>query len=551
MAGGAREGADGVDAASCLFLDGGQGRSGGGYTPFGLRLNFEGDDPAEHAFAHFHEVHHKALNDDTAWGTAMHIAARHPIWRTVVFPEMLSACRALHESFATYCAVSLASARYPNAASVLAAYPPYRAYHRRLGRLLDVLPTAHRRELAATAIARWCMSGPVLEVMAEASSGVPDLRLLGAGDRPDGRLRRCQHAGVEDVLNAQRAADEAFEALAGQDIDELGFAADDAELDIVWRRWEDEFLALLLPTVGVDRPRPAPDGHLAAAQRVQQALAAHGYQVALPFHGPSDRSNRDVEAAERLLGSVTINARSAHRPGRWLVADRDMSVQEAIGEVAENTGAAPALVLHGRRPADLASSFGLPATDLSSADVTEPVWALRILREQVDGGEVVCHVPIGDLALAEEVLAAWGERGPRISIVTSSCFQSTGWQPLWEPVLARTARFVLVDSGPMALAGPGGFDGDGPQVSAQNVRLGHPFLKALIWRVDGRPHLWTAVADDVTVQLLAAQLDDLAGGRLSFQPGEGMVDDRTLAAAMSALVQTENVFRFDALSWHG
>ena len=86
-----------VDRESCLFFEGSQGASRGVYRPTGYELHLSGGHIGLQHLTHLHEIHHKVLNDDTGWGSALHITARHEPWAAHVFPALLEACRGVHE----------------------------------------------------------------------------------------------------------------------------------------------------------------------------------------------------------------------------------------------------------------------------------------------------------------------------------------------------------------------------------------------------------------------------------------------------------------------
>lgn len=75
-----------ADLGCCFLLRGDNAVSSGRYQPVGYSLNLRGSDVAQHQVAHLHEIHHKVLNDDTAWGALIHIAARHRGGRGNCFP---------------------------------------------------------------------------------------------------------------------------------------------------------------------------------------------------------------------------------------------------------------------------------------------------------------------------------------------------------------------------------------------------------------------------------------------------------------------------------
>ena len=75
---------------ACLLFGGEPQVSEGLYRQSGYELRLRGADTMQHHIVHLHEIHHKSLDDDTAWGALMRIAAAHPGWRESLLPWLVS-----------------------------------------------------------------------------------------------------------------------------------------------------------------------------------------------------------------------------------------------------------------------------------------------------------------------------------------------------------------------------------------------------------------------------------------------------------------------------
>lgn len=131
--------------AGLLFT--GEGLSSGSYTPAGYQLRLAGLDQTTDRVVHAHETHHAALNDSTAWGTALHVYARLPAAFRDTFGKLLDRCRTTHESYATFGSVNMLRMLDRDARDVLAVYPAAEGTRRaaRRGRADPAWRTGPRR----------------------------------------------------------------------------------------------------------------------------------------------------------------------------------------------------------------------------------------------------------------------------------------------------------------------------------------------------------------------------------------------------------------------
>ena len=298
-----------TDLSCCLLLIGEDEASSGIYSPLAYRLRPRGDDLAEHHVMHLHEIHHKALNDDTAWGALIHVAARHPGWTPDFLALLVANCRTVHESFASFMSVSLARTRHHDVDRVFDRYPVYRPLAARFERLLRPFGTAPR-ELAATGIARWCMSAPVIDLALSAYPEVLTLSAIPSAMRPDHRFRLAVRVDSGQIEAAAAAADRAFRKDNGGEVDTVALTETDAALDTAWGVWEDAFVAHLVASVPrlAALPTLPPNGHLQSAASLTRAAAAGGLTVELP-HETDEAPLSDIESVQRLLNATTLALR--------------------------------------------------------------------------------------------------------------------------------------------------------------------------------------------------------------------------------------------------
>ena len=195
---------DRTDHLAALCMAGVAG-SFGAYTPERVTLTLGGDDPATDQIVYLHEAHHAALNDSTAWGTALQVLAALSAPQRASFAALLNVCRAPHEAYATFAAVNVVGAHYRGARQVLDHYPGYVRLYEVLCALVDGAGGPHRRYLAATAAARLTMQTPILETMLSDPAllvTLGDIRLI---DTPNGRWRWLTRSGAPHLARAVQA----------------------------------------------------------------------------------------------------------------------------------------------------------------------------------------------------------------------------------------------------------------------------------------------------------------------------------------------------------
>jgi hypothetical protein len=506
------EGFDGrevtVDQQTCLFFAGADDASRGVYRPTGYELHLTAGGVDRQHLTHLHEIHHKVLNDDTGWGTALHITARFESWSTQVFPMLLEACRSVHESFASFMSISMASTRHDTINAAMAAYPDYAEYAARMQRLLRAVAGGHRQDLAATGIARFCMSGPILSYLADSYPAPLRMSAVRGIDRPDVRFAMCQSVPGEVVEASVIAADRAFEAHAGRGVDEVGLNADDATLDDGWQVWEDAFTRTLLDAHPRLRDVAVPDhnAHLADAIALAARLAVDGIVLDLPMASAEDLPTSDPESVQRLLTAVSITLRLERWPAVTATIGEEVEVADVTALLAATTGAKPHLEVMARSSSQLLDDYQFSVRDadyLTRMDPA-PVFAVRAIIDDGDR-DAILHAVLSCPAQYEALLAAWEGLGPVVNCLGASCFVETAWQSEWLLTMRQNPTIVVVDCGLLGMVGPGRLLGNDETVWGLYLDLDHSYLKALVWHVDTHPHVMLAIGDDLTIQLIAGE----------------------------------------------
>lgn len=532
------------DAACCLLFAGDGLHSSGVYRPHGYELHLRGSDTAEHQITHLHEIHHAALNDDSAWGAMIHIAARHAPWADETLAFLTRHCRLPHEAFASFLSISLSLHHIPDGERVLAAYPVYLPLYRRMRRLLHPVPPGHRQDIAATAIARFCMSAPVLEVALEHHRAPRPLAGIPSDWLPDQRLALISTAGRDVVQAACWHADEVFQAELGQGVDDVGLDGDQADLDAVWDLWERAFITTLLTRHSrlTHTPAMSTSEHRTVAAELASVLSAQGANVELPHELGTPRS--DAHTVQRLLPTATVVLREAPLPSLLTLVGED-PVTDALIQHAATPPASP-LVVQGRMPRHLASLFQFGPADherLLSTSAAEPIFAIRLPVADGDDQVVVnarLDTPQGFCAVSE----LWADH-VRANCIALSCYANRDWQYAWLPVLRRLPTVVLVDHGLLGAVGPGRPLGDSQEVHAAFLHTERDAIRGLVWHVEGHPHVMLALGDDLIVQLITGQLRELLGSRLVLSDSDWSAWGDVLGAVVSSVLGTEPRLSFE------
>ena len=474
------------------------------------------------------------------WGR---IAAHHPGWEDLLV-SLIASARIAHEAFASFMSVSLLGQRHADVDSILQGYPAYLPLVRRMRRLLAPVPGGHRQDLAATGIARFCMDAPILEL---AVDRYPDKLLLSdvpSSWRPDQRFALVMASSHDAVDLACREAARQFEEVQGTAIDELAMSETDERLDSAWDLWESTFIdrlcrsrAQLTSLARVDARQ-----HLLDARRLADAAAANGVLISLP-HEDEPGPMSDVESVQHVLAAAKIGLRPEPWPSLLGELGANVDIAEAVALAAVSTP--PFMVIHGRSPTQLTASFGFRERDARTLSATgDPVFAIRLLIDD-EGRDVLLHAAIPTPEMYQRVVKEWPDDHVVANCITASCFLEVAWQHEWLPVLNRTPTVILLDLPLMGTVGVGRLLGANATVHGIYLGIGHPTLTAMVWHVEDHPHVMLAIGDDLTIQLLAGQLEDLLGDRLHMRDSDWSEWLPTLAAVCGSIIGTEHSLRFD------
>ncbi|MET7403183.1 hypothetical protein ABZS66_57860 [Dactylosporangium sp. NPDC005572] len=511
-----------TDHLAALWLTAGDDGAWGSYRPGRVDLRLRGAGDLADRLVHYHEAEHIALTASTAWGGAMLVAAQVPGWERL-FEALLDRCRTTHESFATFASCSAVAAGFGSPEPVLAAYPDYAGLVARLDRYLAAVAGAQRRALAATALARACMQGDVLEHMAAAwprPIALADLRRL---DHPDERLEHLLRAPAGLPLAITAAADATVAAefgLAAIDADLAGGrAALDEAFDAAWARWED---TVYDGVAGVLRRAGATvlgtNGHLATAARLTALVEASVPGTRLVVDAAADAEER------RMAGMVLAHARlwlaALPRPGRLVTVGADVGVDEVLRVVdaTSRIQGRPNLVLSARRAERLRAGYVFPESEAAVlAAFAGPVVGVRSVAD--DGTDTqtdaVWFARLPRPADAEALARAWAGRGDLTCCVAVSCLDDAQWRAAWLPALRAVGPLIwLVDVGASALAGELG----GQRVQGLYLDLGGSpagARRGLTLKAAGQSGAWLFVGDDVGVELFTAEVAALPGVELT------------------------------------
>jgi hypothetical protein len=540
---------EGRDHLRRLSFDG-LNASRGSYTPERTELHLLGTDRVQHLVVRMHEAHHIALNDSTAWGTALHVVSRLGPGHDDGFVGLLDMARVTHESFATYASVSVALARHALAAEVLATYPAYAPLHRATGRLLVPVAGEHRRYLMATALARVAMQTPIIEALVD-SLTLPAREPPRWLDTPDGRWRWLMRAGASIVAAAAADADDLVRqrgeegALAADGRDDAEGTAEDG-WDEAWVAWEAaayEVAAAALRTAGAT-VLPY-DGHQEGTKElVARAVALRpdlGLRADAMEGAPDDRA---------LAGATITGVRMHHAPELWGARLLPVAPSEIVAHRQGHVvGGQPTLVLDARLSTRLARLYRWPAEERDELLTERRARVdVRLIGDD-DGEDVVLHSPLATPEAATDLVGEWHGRGPALSIVGVSCLADRGWSTDWWDVLAdRTEVVMLVD---VALDHfVGSWSRDARRIGATHIAIADEETHAvhgLVLAPEGSSIRWLYLGDEVSASLLRYQLDTTPGVEVVDDPGLPEREGTWVQVVVTHLLATESFTDLDGL----
>lgn len=527
-------------ARLCLEGTGSSGR----YTPHAFNLRLLGAQQAADHIVYLHEVHHAALNDSSAWGSALHVYARLP-GADAAFARLLDACRIVHESLATFASVQIATARHGDLESVLAAYPRYVPLYRSAAWLTEGVEGANRRQQVATALARLCMQTPILDVVIDAGLDRFRIAAIREHDRPDARWNWFLRHGPGLLTAAARAADRAVAGEYGPaalDSDGPGsdlYTATDRSHDAAWDRWElaaYEHLRAALATAGVG-VLPF-NGHQDGTARLLQVVQERYGDLGLRAAMTDQQRHDDAQLAASVLQQVRHDLAGGER--HRAVPVSSVSINDVVSLFSDRpvAGEHPALIVDAR-PADrLAALYRwAPGQDA-------PPVAVRLIGED-ENGPVISHIPLTDPAELTELARRWGDRGPFVVCVGASCLAAPGFASRWLTAVPRP-YFVLVDVEPARFVPRWASEGRIVVAVPLAVEDTSGRRAALVFTVDGQAW-WLVVADDITVRLMIEYLRGHLGASLHVESAALEAVRGPAIVAITHILATESFTSFDAL----
>jgi hypothetical protein len=507
------------DHLAALFFSPLVEASHGIYTPGRFDLHLSGKETLVDHLIHHHEAQHVLLTASTAWGAALHVAARVPQW-VQSFNDLLRLCRLTHESYATYLSCSLVASHLGSPGLALASYPDYVPLVERLDRFVSTVPGEHRRSLAVTALVRVCMQTPIL---ADLVTSWPEPFTPGAvraRDTPDERLSLLLRAAGALPTEVVTAADAIVAAEFGPDplaADRAsGVDALDDRFDAAWARWEQTIF-----TAFADRLTEAGATVIEGNEHIPVAAELVALaRSTVPDVGVTVTPDPDV-ADDRVIPIILSHARvwlsTARRPARLITVRHNVDLAEVVrvAEATTRVGGRPNLVAAARLPRRLLAGYELPADErrvLESQD--GPVVVVRTIADDGTDTETdaVWMVRLGEPADVAELAGAWQGRGDLAFCIAASCLADARWRDRWLLTLHDTGPIVwLIDVSIGSLAQE---FGSGRTVHSIYLELGPTptgVRHGVAFKVLGVSGVWLAVADEVSVQLVTRQVADLPG----------------------------------------
>ncbi|MEZ2388597.1 hypothetical protein AB6813_03430 [bacterium RCC_150] len=205
---------------------------------------------------------------------------------------------------------SYARLRHEDVDAVLDAYPIYRPLVKRMERLLAHVPQGHRKDIAATAIARFCMSPPVLTLVADQYPRIVTLADVPSSWLPDQRFSLFGGVRQATIVDAVIAADTDFVRTHGQPLEALTLDENDDLLVVAWKTWEETFINSVVSSNPRLRElhRVPTNSHLPSTKRLVHAAASHGIHVSLT-HDSDERGLSDAESVQRILSAAELRLR--------------------------------------------------------------------------------------------------------------------------------------------------------------------------------------------------------------------------------------------------
>lgn len=531
--------------------------SSGYYLPNGLTVSLVGDSEAEHHVTHLHELYHKSLNDSTAWGSALHFAYEYQPWAEELFSDLRHAAFTTHEVFATFKSVNLAEMYYPKAVSVLTKGSLYERYYHRARTFVQSVDSAIRQDLVVTAATRVSMQTPILKVAQVSFPRSFELSAVANADRPDSRFAWLLVNMAPFVSAIARQADEAVTEQFGEDAIHghvLNRGVENPELDEIWDAWEqvvyDEFarqLTQLGSTVLLMQDHNDAAAHIAGLLRDAGSIDLLVAPADAPHSTDYDESVAVISQTRFPLRKEPWPASFAYLKGAVDPGD----FMHVLTQVSSVNGV-PELVFHSRLAGRLTDSYawGEAATKRLDGLGNEIVVAVKCRTNVDDSDELeIFHVGFRNAADALEVVEAWGDRGPRAFCISASCFVNPSFAAQWiDPLRTRLPIVLLLDVPTSTLTGEENvlLPSNQPAYGVYWGLTGTPY-RALIWHVEGQPHVGMFVGDSLATQLMYGQFEDIMGDNFSMNDTDWSEWEITIAAVLRSIMHCESFVDLRAL----
>ena len=524
------------------------GASSGRYRPSGFELNLDGTDDVQDDVVFLHEAHHGSLSDSTAWGTALHVYARLPdIDQRKIFLPLLNASRTVHESYATFASVNIASARHVGAEVVLSHYPAYLPLLESTAALVEPVGGQHRRFLAVSAMARFAMQTRILDAMID---HYPELRLseFRELERPDSRWHSMM-ARPEAVAAAARRTDElttrrfGSDCLATDQPNSDPYAAIEDDLDDMWGYWERTFynaLGVILSRWGM--AALGFDGHVDLAKRVLDIVRADYPTVEL-------RAAASLTAPDdgALAGAVIAQARHNLVEPPWFSALADIPCEELVDILdGKRIADIPILVVDVRLATRLLALFRWrPVDEQRLRSHHGAMVTLRVDAASEDEEDFILQRPVLTTDQLNDIEREWAGRSTIRSLVSVSCLADRQWTEHWlAPLRALGPQVMLIDTDPTRFVS--NWRGRTVRGARLNVADTAGSRVALAVHASGIPSIWLAIGSKAYIALMEQQL---AGLGVEIQWDRGFVADwsDTLRVALTHLLATESFVDLNGL----
>ncbi|MHD0307218.1 hypothetical protein [Rhodococcus erythropolis] len=538
------------DHMSGFTFDG--GTSSGRFLPDDLHLDLQGSSDVEHHVVHLHEIYHKALNEGTAFGDALYFAYKYPMWRAGLFADLQDASRKTHEAFATFMSVSLAETQYPDAPTVIPSLGRYRGYYNAGLYLTDDIDTSIRKELVITAAARVAMQTPILDVMVESALADLSMSEVRSVDRPDHRLAWILRHAKDHLTQLAGDADRIVLRDFGErhgGVHPLDVGVEDTALDKVWDAWLDvvyEGLGALLTRKGASVV--SLNGHLYTASVLVRQFGEIGLDAS-SVHLPDSPESTDLDESTAMLSKTTYRLREALWPATFAYVEDDVAMTDLVDALAVRTAVkgVPELVLHARTAGRLADSYAWGETSNRNLDALRntPVVVVKVHTNIGDTDEIeVFHVAMRRADDFVSLLKMWADRGPTSFCIAASCFADPSFAAQWvEPLRTLISLVVLLDVPIRAISGSEqSLLPSGSKISVDHyLRFTGLPHKAVVWSVEGQPHVGLFIGDSLSTQLIYSQILDVnIGGSVSKGEDDWSEWEEVLHSTIRSVVSCES-----------